>query len=117
MALTKKAKLEQFDALNKMHDLLIRYFWDDRDGVQPEPVAKYRTKDGDKFKASLYRTDLASGGYIVIDMKPGMPSIYYYEDWTRTVADLGFYCEYNLAMKSLAEQLRHVSVPVAITAA
>lgn len=103
--MTKKAKLEQYDAMNRMHDLLIRYFWDSRDGVKAERTATYR-KNGDTFKASVYRTDLASGGYVVIDVKPGMPTIEYYEDWQRNVAALPFDGEFALAMKSLAEQVR-----------
>lgn len=106
--LTKKAKLERFDALNIQHDLLLRYFWDSRDGYKPERTATYKTKDGDRYKASVYRTDLASGGYIVVESKPGVPAIDWFEDWQRKVGDMAFSGEFSLAMKSLAEQVRRV---------
>ena len=116
--LTKKAKLEQFDRLNAMHDVLIRYFWDSRKGYRPQATAKYRTKDGDRFKASVYRTDLASGGYIVIDCHPGMPMIQYYEEWRDAVArSTDYTSEYILAMKSLAEQLATALRPIQSDAA
>lgn len=107
MSLTKKAKLEMFDALDRSHNLLIRYFWDSREGVKPLVVAKHKTPSGDRIRASVYRTDLASGGYVVLDYKPGVPSIHYWEDWTRDVATLRVDgSEYSTAMRTLAEELR-----------
>ena len=104
---TKKAKLEMFDALDRSQNLLIRYFWDSRENVKPEVTAKYRTPSGDRLRASVYRTDLASGGYIVIDANPGIPSIAWYEDWTRDVAAMPFDgSEFTTAVKTLMEQVR-----------
>lgn len=96
-----------FDALDKSQNLLIRYFWDSREGVKPLVTVKHRTASGDRIKASVYHTDLASGGYVVLDYKPGVPSIHWWEDWKRDVAGMPFDgSEYTIAVKSLAEQLR-----------
>ena len=106
--MTKKSKLEQFDTVAQERDLLQRYFWDNCAGVEPAITATYRTKDNDYFRAFVYAPDRADGGYIVITSVPaGTPSIAYYETWQQNVSELPFVGEWSLAMKSLAEQLRH----------
>ena len=106
--LTKRAKLEQFDALSRERDLLQRFFWDACEHTTPSAHASCSTKDHDRFFATVYATNRADGGYIVIKSLPsGTPSIAYYEDWTARVAAMSFDGEFALAMKSLAELLRH----------
>jgi hypothetical protein len=112
MTVTKKYKLERFDALQRKHDLLERYFWDSRRGVMPNAKARIRTKDGDVLLFSLYRTAASHGGYIVIeyDLTPGQSgtsSIHYWDQWqdeTNRLTDYG--SEYVLAVKQAAETLR-----------
>ena len=103
--ITKKAKLEQFDELQKEHDLLQRFFWDTVKAINPDVVEKYVTADGDVFHAVLYGADRADGGYIVQESIPGTPSIKYYDDWQYAVSQMPHGTEYTLAMKILAERI------------
>lgn len=119
--LTKKSKLEQFDSLQREHDLLERYFWDTRQGVKAEAKARIRTKSGDILLFTLYQTKAAHGGYIVLESslryeahgKPatrqfGTPSIRYWDDWqaeTRGLTD--YMSEYVQAAREAMEVLRH----------
>lgn len=108
MTLTKKAKLEQFDALERERDLLQRFFWDACEHAMPSAHESYTTKNHDRFFATVYSTNRADGGYIVIKSLPGgTPSIAYYEEWTARVAAMSHNGEFALAMKILAERLRH----------
>jgi len=105
--LTKKAKLEQFDSLKREHDLLQRFFWDSCENFPVSAEATYRTKENDKFYADVYGVNRPDGGYIVIQSLPGTPSIAYWEEWQTKVREMPFSSEFCLAMKSLADQLRH----------
>jgi hypothetical protein len=118
--LTKKAKLEQFDALQREHDLYQRYFWDSRDSVKPDAKARVRTRSGDVLMFAVYKVDAAHGGYIVLESslryeahgKPatrqfGTPSIRYWDDWQRETRNLTDYeSEYVQAARQAAEELR-----------
>jgi hypothetical protein len=118
--LTKKAKLEQFDAMQRERDLLQRYFWDSREGVKPDAKARVRTNSGDVRMFAVYRVDAAHGGYIVLESslryethgRPatrqfGTPSIRYWDEWqaeTRGLTD--YHSEYVQAARQAAEELR-----------
>jgi hypothetical protein len=105
--LTKKAKVEGFDQLQREHDLLQRFFWDTCEGMSAHTRASYVTKDKDRFSAAVYGVERGDGGYIVIKSMPaGTPSIQYWEEWQSRVHAMGFTGEFSLAMHSLAEQLR-----------
>ena len=58
--LTKKAKIEQYDAVTAERDLLQLYMHDTQSGVDPIIVRK------GAIRANLYRATGASGGYVVI---------------------------------------------------
>jgi len=109
MTITKKAKLEQFDTIHKERGLLERYFWDSREKLIPDAKATYRTKDGDKFVAFRYGMHRADGGYVIVECNPGVPSIQWADEWETKVRELPFTGEWSLAMRSLAEQLRHAT--------
>jgi len=118
--LTKKAKLEQFDELSRERDLLQRFFWDSREGVKPDAKTRIRTKSGDILLFTLYCTQAAHGGYIVLESqlryeahgKPatrqlGTPSIQYWDDWQSETRGLTDYeSEYVQAARQAAEELR-----------
>ena len=76
MALTKKAKLEKFDALQREHDLLQRYFWDSRIDfpfdAQVRVASQIDKRDVCVF--TVYGTQRADGGYIIIEWQPGGPA-------------------------------------------
>lgn len=85
MKTTQKAKLEQFDSLQREHGLLERYFWDSRADMKPDAVVREKTNHGDRCKFSVYGTDKAHGGYVVIEWNPGTPSLIYWEAWSDLV--------------------------------
>lgn len=121
MHITKKDKLERFDQMDRERRLLERYFWDSRSKLVHDAKAVYRADNRDVFRAFAYGTDRGDGGYIVVEsytfnrladgtasLDPGVPSIQYYNDWTRKVSELPHEAsEYCTAMRSLAEQIRH----------
>lgn len=103
--LTKKAKLETFDALQRRHDLLERYFWDSRNKLTPDAVV-HEKAGKDHAKLSVYGTERGDGGYIVVELNPGMPTVCYYDEWRSKVQALPFAGEYTHMMKRAAETLR-----------
>lgn len=121
MPITKKAKLEQFDALQREHDLLQRYFWDSRDDVKSDAKTRVRTKSGDILIFTVYRVEASHGGYIVLESalryeahgRPatrqfGTPSIRYWDEWQAETNGLTDYeSEYVQAARLAMEQLRN----------
>ena len=118
--LTKKAKLERFDDIQRYCDLLERYFWDTRDDVKSDAKARVRTKSGDILLFAVYRTQSAHGGYIVLESQlkyeahgrpatrqVGTPSIRYWDDWQAETRGLTDYeSEYVQAARQACEELR-----------
>ena len=122
--LTKKAKLEQFDVIERERDLYQRYFWDSREtrfgGVKPDAKTRIRTKSGDILLFTVYRTQAAHGGYIVLESQLkyeahgqpatrqfGTPSIQYWDAWQSETNSLTDYeSEYVQAARLAMEQLR-----------
>lgn len=106
MALTKKAKLERFDSLQREHDLLQRYFWDTLNGLRPMSTQRYEEYRGEfTITAELFAPERADGGYIVVRGESISPSIQYYDDWRAFVAAMPNGSHFSLGMKIVAERI------------
>jgi hypothetical protein len=119
--ITKKDKVELFDALRHDHDLYQRYFWDSRGiGLKPDAKTRVRIKSGDILVFTVYRVSAGHGGYIVLESmlkyeangKPatrqfGTPAIRYWEEWqAETNALTDYMSEYVQAARQAVGELR-----------
>jgi hypothetical protein len=97
MSMTKKDKLEHYDAVAAERDLLSLYLYDMETGAEC-----VREREGN-VRVRLYRALGASGGYIVINQRDSSPQIEYFERYGERMR--GYYDNDTLPIRLCLERL------------
>ena len=95
--MTKKDKLEHYDAVAAERDLLSLYFYDQETGAEC-----IRTHEGTTWMR-LYRALGASGGYVVLNQRGLSPQINYFEKYGEQMR--GYYDNESLPIRLCLERL------------
>jgi hypothetical protein len=97
---TKKAKLEQYDALSAERDLLSLYFYDIETGRKPDATVR-----SGKVTMRLFRATGAQGGYVVLKENDGAtsPRLVLFEELQRQYA--AYYDNETLPLRICIERM------------
>ena len=95
--MTKKDKLESYDAVSSERDLLSLYFYDIETGAECLKAHEGSTR------IRLYRALGASGGYVVINQRDLSPQIHYFEKYGEQMRQ--YYDNESLPIRICLERL------------